>query len=152
MTNENSNAAAPELAAGCADYQEAQRSMLNTVRVLYRMSDEDRYSYMGLTPRDNSWCRDKLAFADCLQKYDIDELQAAAERYQIDHIHLGEIVIRIEDGQEYIVKTRADENSYYGPGTRSYNCVSLTDQSEFCLESITAIRRTGKYVNLGKLR
>lgn len=89
-----------------------------------------------------------FSIGDCISKYSIDELRQSVDRYLTDNLEIGDIFVRNEDGLEYLVAKYEDKT----PAHKVYRCVSLQDDKEFTLHSITEIQRTDKHINISRLR
>lgn len=140
---------APECGAVQSDqtqYDAGMQEMYDIIKWLNRMSDGDRYLY--ITGKDSGYYGSGLSIADCISNYSVEELRQGVDRYLTDNLELGDIFIRNEDGLEYLVVRYEDKT----PAHKVYRCVSLRDDQEFCLRSISEIRRTDRHINIERLR
>lgn len=119
--------------------------MYSIIQTLNRMSDRERHLY--LTGQDSCYYGG-LSIADCIKNYDIDDLEDAVDQYLTDNLELGDIFIRKEDSLEYLV-VKYENNT---PGQKTYRCLSLRENKEFCLQSINEVKRTKKHINIDRLR
>lgn len=131
---------------GQTQYDAGMQEMYDIVRRLNRMSDGDRYLY--ITGKQSGYYGCGLSIADCISKYSIEELRQSVDRYLTDNLELGDIFIRNEDNLEYLVVKYEDKT----PAHKVYRCVSLKDNKEFSLRSISEIQRTDKHINIAVLR
>ena len=126
-------------------FNAGKETMFNEIRVLGEMSDRERYLYFnneepryGLT----------LSLETCLKKYSMTEIERAVNQYLTDNLRLGDIIIRKEDGLEYIVaKCTCDM-----PRAKKYKCLSLLEDEWFELSDITEIKKTKKHIDYNRLK
>lgn len=129
-----------------AQYDAGMQEMHRIIKRLNRMSDGDRYLY--ITGKQSGYYGSGFSIGDCISKYSIEELRQSVDRYLTDNLEIGDIFIRNEDGLEYLVAKYEDKT----PAHKIYRCVSLQDDKEFTLHSITEIQRTDKHINISRLR
>lgn len=127
-------------------YDAGMQEMFNIVRRLNGMSNGDRYLY--ITGNQSGYHGSGFSIDDCISKFSIDELRQSVDRYLTDNLELGDIFVRNEDGLEYLVVKYEDKT----PAHKVYRCVSLKDNKEFSLRSISEITRTDKHIDIAKLR
>lgn len=126
-------------------YERGMTYMFEVIRTLNRLTDDERNLYLkGVS----YYSRTSMPMAECIEKYDAEKLKVAFEQYRTDNLELGDIFVRILDGLEYLVVKYESRN----PGHRTYRCISLKNDKEFCLRSITEIRRTKKHMNIERLK
>lgn len=135
-----------EVQSDQTQYDAGMQEMYDIIKWLNRMSDGDRYLY--ITGKDSGYFGSGLSISDCISNYSIEELRQGVDRYLTDNLELGDIFIRIEDGLEYLVVKYEDTT----PANKAYHCISLKDDKEFCLRSISEIQRTDKHINIELLR
>lgn len=127
-----------------AQFDAGMEEMYSIIQTLNRMSDRERHLY--LTGQDSGFY--SLSIADCIKNYNMEDLEAAVDQYLTDNLELGDIFIRKEDSLEYLVVRYENDT----PGQKTYRCLSLRENREFCLQSINEVKRTRKHINIDRLR
>lgn len=122
-------------------YIEGKKKMFEILKIFHQLSDAERMLYITKEIEEDKIR--KFTFDRCICFYSQDTIEKAVSRYLMDHLLIGDIIIRKKDKLEYLVVDHIQQQA----GT-TYKCVCLTGDKDFILKSFDEYKKTDKHINI----